>query len=65
INNDSEEEIWRRIHERGVHTVNSPAQYQAVKDRYIKLPVDHEVVDTTGEGNLAEKVSGIVRYVIN
>ena len=64
IAGDSDDEIWRRIRERGVHTVNSPAQYNAVKDRYIKLPVKHLEVDTTGPGNLAEKVSRIVKYVL-
>jgi len=64
IADDSDEEIWRRIRERGVHTVNSPAQYREVKNRYIKLPVEHLEVDTTGPDNLVEKVSRIVKYVL-
>lgn len=64
IEGDNDEEIWRRIHERGVHTVNSPDEYKSVKNRYIELPVGHLELDTTGEGNLAEKVEKIVKYIL-
>ncbi len=65
IIDDKEEEIWRRIHERGVHTVNSPVHYREVRDRYIKLPVDHKIIDTSGSNNLENKISQVLNYVFD
>lgn len=65
IEDDSDDTLWKRIKARGVHTVNSPAHYREVRDRYIDpLPVEHTVLDTSSENAIDRNVKIAAQYIM-